>query len=292
MTSIRKKKCKILENEFYCNSAIDARRGLYYELDWERHCEEAKAEGNVDGKAWHVISADSTELSRSRRSEQQQSSSDEGSGDDYERPDEEDDTDDDASIIASVISDVVGPPSNDEGEGSEGQVHHTPRKRKLDENTRTPRKAKRTKRAVAKATPHTKAALKARARRARNGLPLPPADHAMNYLNLEGHALPEDPWLRAMQVLHVGSRPDILPCREGEFSRVLSSVEGLLEEGSGGCVCELFLRRLSTATECFVDISGVPGTGKTATVHRVVRELKRMAERNVRGFLDSSLLHG
>ncbi len=30
------------------------------------------------------------------------------------------------------------------------------------------------------------------------------------------------------------------------------------------------------------DISGVPGTGKTATVHAVVRELKRMAEQNVR----------
>ena len=30
------------------------------------------------------------------------------------------------------------------------------------------------------------------------------------------------------------------------------------------------------------DVSGVPGTGKTATVHRIVRELKRMAERNVR----------
>lgn len=30
------------------------------------------------------------------------------------------------------------------------------------------------------------------------------------------------------------------------------------------------------------DISGVPGTGKTATVHAVVRELKRMAESNVR----------
>ena len=29
------------------------------------------------------------------------------------------------------------------------------------------------------------------------------------------------------------------------------------------------------------DISGVPGTGKTATVHAVVRELKRMAEQNV-----------
>jgi origin recognition complex subunit 1 len=30
------------------------------------------------------------------------------------------------------------------------------------------------------------------------------------------------------------------------------------------------------------DISGVPGTGKTATVYAIVRELKRMAEENVR----------
>lgn len=31
-----------------------------------------------------------------------------------------------------------------------------------------------------------------------------------------------------------------------------------------------------------VDISGVPGTGKTATVHAVVKELKRMAQNSVR----------
>jgi Cdc6-like AAA superfamily ATPase len=32
---------------------------------------------------------------------------------------------------------------------------------------------------------------------------------------------------------------------------------------------------------CDADISGVPGAGKTATVHAVVRELKQMAEQNV-----------
>lgn len=53
--------------------------------------------------------------------------------------------------------------------------------------------------------------------------------------------LPHDPWLRAMHVLHVGSRPDALPCREEEFERVLYSVSDLLEEGSGGCVCTSFL---------------------------------------------------
>jgi Ni2+-binding GTPase involved in maturation of urease and hydrogenase len=33
------------------------------------------------------------------------------------------------------------------------------------------------------------------------------------------------------------------------------------------------------------DIAGVPGTGKTATVHAVVKELKRKAEDGVRFFL-------
>lgn len=36
-----------------------------------------------------------------------------------------------------------------------------------------------------------------------------------------------------------------------------------------------------TANANPLDISGVPGTGKTATVHAVIRELKRMAEANV-----------
>lgn len=38
---------------------------------------------------------------------------------------------------------------------------------------------------------------------------------------------------------------------------------------------------LEFPTDSFLDISGVPGTGKTATVHSVVTELKRMAENNV-----------
>ena len=38
----------------------------------------------------------------------------------------------------------------------------------------------------------------------------------------------------------------------------------------------------SLLTPVHIDISGVPGTGKTATVHAVVRELKRMATHNVR----------
>jgi hypothetical protein len=48
-----------------------------------------------------------------------------------------------------------------------------------------------------------------------------------------------DPWLRAMQALHVGARPEALPCRTEEYGRVMRAVEELLEEGSGGCICEL-----------------------------------------------------
>jgi hypothetical protein len=50
-----------------------------------------------------------------------------------------------------------------------------------------------------------------------------------------------DPWLRAMHALHVGARPEALPCRTEEYARVMRAVEELIEEGSGGCICEPFV---------------------------------------------------
>ena len=52
--------------------------------------------------------------------------------------------------------------------------------------------------------------------------------------------------------------PASLPCREEEFAEILGYIESKLQEGAGGC--------------CY--ISGVPGTGKTATVMEVVRYLQ------------------
>ncbi|NXV88345.1 ORC1 protein, partial [Calonectris borealis] len=62
--------------------------------------------------------------------------------------------------------------------------------------------------------------------------------------------------------LHVSAIPESLPCREEEFQDIYNFVESKLVDGTGGCMY----------------ISGVPGTGKTATVHEVIRCLQQAAE--------------
>ncbi|XP_029904614.1 origin recognition complex subunit 1 [Myripristis murdjan] len=62
--------------------------------------------------------------------------------------------------------------------------------------------------------------------------------------------------------LHVSAVPDSLPCREQEFQDVYSFVESKIMDGTGGCMY----------------ISGVPGTGKTATVHEVMRCLQHASD--------------
>ncbi|CAL8252615.1 unnamed protein product [Merluccius merluccius] len=62
--------------------------------------------------------------------------------------------------------------------------------------------------------------------------------------------------------LHVSSVPESLPCREQEFQDIYNFVEGKVMDGTGGCMY----------------ISGVPGTGKTATVHEVIRSLQQASD--------------
>uniref|UniRef100_H0V4L6 Origin recognition complex subunit 1 n=1 Tax=Cavia porcellus TaxID=10141 RepID=H0V4L6_CAVPO len=64
--------------------------------------------------------------------------------------------------------------------------------------------------------------------------------------------------------LHVSAVPDSLPCREKEFQDIYNFVESKLLDQTGGCMY----------------ISGVPGTGKTATVHEVIRCLQQAAQAN------------
>ncbi|CAB4005725.1 Origin recognition complex subunit 1, partial [Paramuricea clavata] len=73
---------------------------------------------------------------------------------------------------------------------------------------------------------------------------------------------PVTPLEKARASLHVSAVPGSLPCREQQFEDIYSFVEGKLSDDTGSCMY----------------ISGVPGTGKTATVHEVIRWLEGLRE--------------
>ena len=250
-------------------------RGLYYELNWDQHHKTAFASVSeppptgIDdaqwgcGSMWDVDIAEKT-VSRGGHAAKQgtrhsrkkvklvtvDESGSEASGaeDEYE-----------ATSNGEEEDDIV---RDDEGEESDASLKSfyddepkTPskKKRKRDTTTRsptkrgagTPRKLPAT-RTLVHPTPHSKARRKIAAS---SGLSPQKRQFAVRPQRLVYAAhdlshLPRDPWLRAMHVLHVGSRPDALPCREEEFERVLRCVGELLEEGSGGCICEFFLPSL------------------------------------------------
>ncbi|KAF9463967.1 P-loop containing nucleoside triphosphate hydrolase protein [Collybia nuda] len=277
---------------FYCHLAIDSMRGLYYNLDWDKHHEVTLAlttpPASVDlewgnGTMWDVDVAKrprkrSAPADKPARKKQKletidsESEPDSDGGGEFRAQSDDDDEDDD--MLPDGVQEDIDSPSEAKDEEEYDTFPRTPsrskRKRDVATPTRSPRKQAtprkpRTK-TVVHATPHSKAALNQRSKLAK-GTPSKRQKYTirpqqLGYASHDISHLPKDPWLRAMHLLHVGSRPDALPCREEEFDRVLRCVGELLEEGSGGCVY----------------ISGVPGTGKTATVHAIVRELKRMAE--------------
>ncbi|KII85243.1 hypothetical protein PLICRDRAFT_45427 [Plicaturopsis crispa FD-325 SS-3] len=264
------------EETYQCRLAINSQRGLHYDFNWDAHKIEALAEKeDWEGRAWDVSvqkpSPAPTPAKKKRRTLSDESDVSD-SEDDFQ--DEEQDEDDEDDELALPVRDDI---SDDEVEEPDAVPKTPTKKRKRAAVARTPSKSTRTPtkprsptkarntavaqtprrkrtRTLAAPTPHSKAALRSRAKRS---IRAPP-----QFTQLQVENLPTDPWLRAMHTLHVGARPGVLPCREEEYAKVLRSVEELLEEGSGGCVY----------------ISGVPGTGKTATVHAIVRELKRMAE--------------
>ena len=73
---------------------------------------------------------------------------------------------------------------------------------------------------------------------------------------------PRTPLEQARVKLHVSAVPETLPCRENEYADIRCFVESKVLDGTGGCMY----------------ISGVPGTGKTATVQQVIRDLQEEQE--------------
>ncbi|XP_066599778.1 origin recognition complex subunit 1 [Prorops nasuta] len=71
---------------------------------------------------------------------------------------------------------------------------------------------------------------------------------------------PATPLQEAKLRLHVSAIPKSLPCREEEFNQIFTFLKGKLLDNNGGCIY----------------ISGVPGTGKTATVNEVIKCLNKL----------------
>ncbi|KAK0205055.1 P-loop containing nucleoside triphosphate hydrolase protein [Desarmillaria ectypa] len=261
----------LTQQEFVCRFAVHSRLGLYYTFPWKNHHKAAMSAMNrgtrdqrASGEFWRVLvdafpSKPRPKPHGKKREDvdsEAEESGDSRSGDAYIESSDDADADDELPVAEAAESEEE---ILDEEEYDEPKTPS--RKRKRVPAATTPRK--RPTQAIAQPTPHSKAALARRAqsspRKRQKFTRLPQVSYvADSFIN----TLPKDPWLRAMHALHVGSRPDVLTCRDDEYQHILRSVRDLLEEGSGGCIY----------------ISGVPGTGKTATVHAVIRELKRLAE--------------
>ncbi|KAI0787282.1 P-loop containing nucleoside triphosphate hydrolase protein [Fomes fomentarius] len=300
--------------DFFCRLACDPQKGLYYEHHWDSFREEALRALSADDHALSEVPWPNDDLwavklkpqpkrprqaddkgVQGRRKRRRIARKADASGSDSQSEDGDDSADDFHASDAEESADEEEPdPKSEEDDSEDESVVSEPktpsRKRKrgraippTPKTPRTPRRPRADKGSLAHPTPHSKAALRRRKKTALAVRPPPPAEGTLELALARG--LEGDAWQRAMHVLHVAARPGALPCREQEYGRVLRAVEELLEEGSGGCICRCNLpvwsgARLLTRLCALVDISGVPGTGKTATVHAVVRELKRMAEQN------------
>lgn len=160
---------------------------------------------------------------------------DEDAEDDDEYKEEEEETSEEEAEYVDASEDGT---ANDDDE--ELPVTRSPSKsRKRKQPPKTPQKKAKIK-TIAHPTLPSKAALSKRRSEAKKTsskfVALPTTTYGSAFDNVK--YLPPDPWLRAMHVLHVGNRPDALPCRDDEFHQVLENVGNLLEEGSGGCICK------------------------------------------------------
>lgn len=155
----------------------------------------------------------------------------------------------------------------EDGDSDEDGGDYTSTKRKRARAPTTPRKRRvvlaDSSPVKAYATPRSRARILGLKRATASAVSLPAQAPKMTSLSLDElrSMSAQD---RAKRLLHVGATPEALPCREEQYDEVLACVEDAVEEGIGGCLY----------------VSGVPGTGKTATVREVIRSLQGRAERD------------
>lgn len=242
------------DKTFYCRLAVDSRRGIFYGFAWERHHRNALLRskppaGNAgsrndawsEGSFWDLVEKEkkpnpkASKQTKARAVDISESEADDS--DEFQASDE--DSEDEDAADTSVSED--GEEDDDDDEFDSVRKPSTPSRKRKRVQTITPRKTKRSK-TVVQPTPHSKATLSRRQKatssphkRKTFAIRLP--EQSLTFQASMAH-VPKDPWLRSMHALHVGSRPDSLPCREAEYERVLRCVGELLEEGSGGCICK------------------------------------------------------
>ncbi|PVF93593.1 P-loop containing nucleoside triphosphate hydrolase protein [Serendipita vermifera] len=251
-----KKSSQSRQWEYVIDSAYDPITGIYYPINWENFLADRTTTIQTDKVSlWNMyIGKNSGGKAVSTSSDSEDVSGDEHMANDDSEGTEDEEmeeqlSEDNESVEEKVVS----------GD-SEGEEHpSTSRKKRkrptLETKNRTPAKRRK---GITQPTPHSKKALKARKKYKIR----PPTIQVQD--NSALFSMEDDPFLRAMYTLHVGERPDSLPCRDDEYVTIFENIMSLLQEVSGGCIY----------------ISGVPGTGKTATVHTIIRELKIMAENN------------
>lgn len=241
------------EEIFSCNLAVDPSRGFFYDFHWDAHWksvsplvvpdEEDASWGS--GGAWNVAIREPRKSDKKRK-KLNEDGSDVESKDEYQMS-EDGEEEHDEVLDVEMEEDEDGDRVQGESLEEEVTVPRTPSKKRARHALSSPRKAaatprKRTK-TFAQPTPHSKAAakrLQASPSKKKQKFTVRPLvfPSAVSEWNTALKKLPKDPWLRAMHMLHVGNRPGSLPCRDAEFENVLGCVGELLEEGSGGCVCE------------------------------------------------------
>ena len=253
---------------FYCRLAVDSRRGLFYEFAWERHRKDAlsRAKPPVNnpgpsstarldhswalGDSWIVeeVSGGPSDIKmknvKARRLKDNASKQEEISKSDVDDPEYDELTESECSSVGTRPDSNVSAEGEDSDDDDLTAEPRTPSRKRKRKEENTPRNVRRNK-TLAQPTPHSKAALarrrkagsSPRKRKIEPSFGISFSSQSLTFKTSMAH-LPKDPWLRAMHALHVGSRPDSLPCREEEFNKVLRCIGELLEEGSGGCVCK------------------------------------------------------